>query len=90
MIKLIVRHQVKDFTQWFAAYERLAPMRGRYGVQSEEVYAAVGNPNDVTIMHTFNTLAEAKGIVESDEVRSALADAGVVGEPTAWMVTTPG
>lgn len=90
MIKIILRHQVKDFAQWFRTYKQLAPMRERYGVQSEEVYSAVGDPDDVTVTHTFNTLPEATAILESAEVRSALVDAGVVGEPTAWLVTPAG
>ncbi len=86
MVRLFVRHQVKDFDTWHGFYKRFADLRERYGVLSEEVFRGVQDRNDVTISHDFATLADAEKILASEEMQAALAEAGVVGMPTAWVV----
>jgi hypothetical protein len=86
MIQLVVRHQVSNFEQWHGFYKSFAALRARYGVRSEQVFQAVDDPCNVTLIHSFDTLAEAQAIVASTEIQAALAQAGVVGVPSAWTV----
>ncbi len=85
MTTLFVRHQVKDFTAWRQAYLNAAPLQQRAGVLAESVYQTDGDPNDVTVTHEFTSLAEAKALVASAELREAMDRAGVVGTPTIWF-----
>jgi hypothetical protein len=85
MTTLFIRHQVKDFTAWRQAYRDAAPLQKRAGVQAESVYQAEDDPNDVTVTHEFTSLAEAKVLVGSAELREAMDKAGVVGTPTIWF-----
>ena len=85
MVKLFVRHQIKNFDHWHRAYKSFAEMRRRYGVLSDEVFCATGDPTDVTIVHDFRTVEEAQAIIGAAEIHAALAEAGVVGAPTIWI-----
>lgn len=85
MTTLFVRHQVKDFTVFQQAYRDAGPMQKRAGVLSESVFQAYDNPNDVTVTHQFTSLAEAKALVESAELKEAMEKAGVIGPPMIWF-----
>jgi hypothetical protein len=50
------------------------------GVTGDAVYQAVGNPNDVTVTHDFESEDAAKAILSSAELKGAMENAGVVGE----------
>lgn len=85
MTTLFVRHQVKDFTAWRQAYGDAASLQKRAGVKAESVFQAEDDPNDVTVTHEFASLAEAKALVGSAELRETMDKAGVIGTPTIWF-----
>jgi hypothetical protein len=85
MTSLFVRHQVADFAQWKAAYDAFRPTQQALGVTAEAVYRSPEDPNDVTVTHDFATLDAARAFVESQDLRSAMEQAGVAGEPTIWF-----
>ena len=85
MATLFVRHQVKDYGTWRRAYDSVAPMQKGAGVLTAAVYQADGDPNDVTVSHEFKSIAEAKALAGSAELRDAMATAGVIGAPTIWF-----
>ncbi len=55
------------------------------GVTSDGVYQADDNPNDITIYHEFASVDAAKKFAGSDELKTAMQAAGVVGPPTIWF-----
>ena len=85
MTTLFIRHQVKDFTAWRQAYRDAAPLQKHAGVLAESAYQAEDDPNDVTVTHEFTSLAQAKALVGSAELREAMDKAGVIGTPTIWF-----
>jgi hypothetical protein len=58
------------------------------GVIGDAIYRGVVDPNDVTVTHDFETAAAARAFVESAELREAMGNAGVAGEPQIW-ITAP-
>jgi hypothetical protein len=82
---MFIRHQVGDFAQWKQVYDGLRDTQKRLGVTAEAVYRAPTDRNDVTVSHDFANLDRARAFVESDELRGAMQNAGVVGEPTLWF-----
>jgi hypothetical protein len=85
VVKIIVRHQVKDFDRWHRAYRGFADLRARHGVLSDEVFQALDNPCDVTVTHELRDRHQAEALLGSTEIRAAAAEAGVVGESTIWL-----
>ena len=88
MARLFVRHKVKDYATWRKGYDAFDATRKNMGMTDHGVYRAVDDENDVTVWHDFASVAEAKALLESDALKTAMADAGVVGAPTIW-VTNP-
>ena len=86
MATLFVRHQVEDFETWKQAYDAFRPTQERLGVTAQSVYRTVGDGNDVTVFHDFATVEAAQAFLGNAEVQSVMASAGVVGEPSIWVV----
>jgi len=49
------------------------------------VYQLGGDPNDVTVIHDFDSVEKAKAFVGSSELREAMGNAGVAGPPDVWI-----
>ena len=86
MIRMFVRHQVDDFAPWKEHYDGFDAKRQEYGVRDHAVFAGAEDVNDVTVWHDFDDIASAQAFVNSDELRSAMAAAGVRSEPQVWFV----
>lgn len=85
MTTMFVRHKVTDFARWRSAYDDFRPTQKRMGVIDDAVYRGADDSSDVTVAHEFRTLAAAQAFVASDELHTAMKNAGVVGEPTVWF-----
>jgi hypothetical protein len=85
MTTLFVRHTVADYAAWRKFYGAFAPVQKTKGVTAQAVYQSVDNPNDVTITHDFATTEAAHAFVKSEDLKSAMQKAGVVGAPTVWF-----
>lgn len=84
-VQLIVRHQVADYATWRKAYNGFAATQKKLGVTAQSVYQSIDDPRDITVLHTFATLDEAKAFTASDELKSAMQSAGVTGMPQVWI-----
>ena len=82
---MFVRHSVNDYAGWRKVYDDFDPVRSQLGVVGKGVYQAVGEPNDVTVTHDFNTIEDAKGFADSEELNTAMKSAGVAGQPEVWF-----
>ncbi len=85
MIRMFVRHTVNDFAQWKQGYDAFGAVRSEMGVRAEAVFVDTANPNDVTVWHDFETLEAAQDFVASDQLREAMQNAGVTGDPLLWF-----
>ena len=85
MVTMFVRHQVNDFETWKRVYDDFAADQERLGVLDEAVYQAADNPNDVTVTHDFESLADAHAFMASEELHNAMDESGVAGQPTIWF-----
>lgn len=85
MIRMFVRHPVEDFAQWKKVYDDVDDMRKEMGVRDHAVFQAANDPEDVTAWHDFDDMNSARSFAESDNLRQAMDEAGVAGEPTIWF-----
>jgi hypothetical protein len=85
MATLFVRHNVKDFTAWKAAYDAFDGERKTMGVTGHGVYQADGDPNDVTVYHHFDSIDKAKAFAGSARLKEVMKGAGVTGSPDVWF-----
>jgi hypothetical protein len=84
---LFIRHTVSDYAAWRKVYDGFEEQRKAMGVTSHGVYQADGNPNDVTIYHEFDSMDAGKAFANSQELKSAMQTAGVMGAPNIWITT---
>ena len=87
MATMFIRHEVADYAKWKQIYDDFRPTQQRLGVTGDAVYRAADNPNDVTVTHDFAGLDAAQKFAASDDLHSAMSNAGVVGKPTIWFAS---
>lgn len=85
MATMFVRHKVKDFNSWKAAYDEFDSERKSMGVTAHGVFQADGDANDVTVYHEFGTMDAARAFAESARLKEVMQAAGVVGTPDIWF-----
>jgi hypothetical protein len=86
MALVIVRHKVNDFVTWKRAFDAHAPARADAGLSNTRLYRSVDNPSEVIILFDTDDIAMAKRFVSSPELKSAMADAGVVDTPDVFIL----
>lgn len=87
MAQLFVRHSVEDFDKWYKIFS--SEVSRRYqdagGISGTEVYRSVDDPNDVTIIQTFESTEAAKSYFSMSGLGDRMKAAGVIGRPTVWI-----
>ncbi len=86
-VRMFVRHEVADYGVWRKAFDGFAHTQKKMGVGFKAVYQSTEDPNDVTVIHDFHSLAKAKEFAASPELKAAMEKAGVKGAPQIWYTT---
>jgi hypothetical protein len=84
MSSIFMRGRVRDFAAWRLVFDELEPTRSSYGISGHRLYRGTDDPNGITIVFETGDLERAKGFATSEELRSAMARAGVEGPPEVW------
>jgi hypothetical protein len=87
MVRLFVRHEVKDYAAWRKEYDAFDGHRIGAGVTAATVCRDVANTNLVTVTHDFATLDQARALVGSEQLKTAMMKAGVIGPPEIWFTS---
>ncbi len=86
MVRIFVRHTVKDYRKWRKAYDAFETERATMGVTGHVVYRSLTKPNDITVSHDFPNLNKAKSFVSSPRLKEVMKGGGVTSVPTIWFV----
>lgn len=86
MVRMFVRHQVKEYRVWRKCYNNFDAERTGMGVTAAAVYRSATDPNEITAYHDFATLTKAKAFAGSPRLKEVMQDAGVKGSPKIWFV----
>ena len=81
MVKVILSHEVNNFSNWKKGYDAGEPLRQEAGMKTIGIYNSVENPNRVTVIADFATQEAAKGFLNSPATKDAMKQAGVIGAP---------
>lgn len=82
---LFAKHKVDDYGNWKRVYDDLAAIRKEKGVTGASVHRDANEPDVITVTHRFNDLNAATAFADSEELRTAMANAGVQGPPDIWF-----
>ena len=81
MASMLIQHQVKDFTAWKKVFDSAIGLRTSSGELSAQVYRDSSDPNKITTLNKWNSLANAQKFAHSPELKAAMEKAGVMGAP---------
>lgn len=82
---MFVKHKVEDYGNWKRVYDEFASVRKGKGVTAASVHRDANNPDTVIVTHQFKDMNAATEFVNSEELKSAMGNAGVNGPPEFWF-----
>jgi quinol monooxygenase YgiN len=82
MASILIQQKVKDFSTWKDIYESRSGFRASSGALSSQVYREVDDPNQVTLIFKWDSLANAQKFASSPQLKASMEEAGVLGAPS--------
>lgn len=81
MATLLIRHRVRDYARWKAAFDGHAAEREAAGSLGGRVFRDGDDPEDVVVLLEWDDLDRARDFAEREDLGRVMEDAGVLGEP---------
>ena len=81
MVHMIIRHKVADYSRWKEAFDAHLNTRKAAGETEARIMVSVDDPREVTLFFDWDSLERARRFVGSDDLKQAMKQAGVVGDP---------
>ena len=78
---LLIHHKVENFDTWKSAYDEHRSARNEAGLTEIHLLRNAADRNDVVILFQAEDLERARAFASSDDLRTAMQKAGVVGAP---------
>lgn len=86
MALLVIYHKVRDYATWRPAYDAHEPARTSAGISNGRVFRRAEDPNDLVILLDVADVDRAGAWAAGAELKAAMQNAGVVGEPVIHIV----
>jgi hypothetical protein len=84
MYVLAINHAVDDYAKWKQVYDTHPPTTVG-GANFSRVNRGIDNPNVVTVVAGFDSLDTLKAFVADPQLKAAMHEAGVIGQPRIEM-----
>jgi len=81
MVNVLVRHKVSDFTRWKLVFDERFGARHAAGELNHRIFHNHDDASDLTLFFTWETLDLARAFFASDQLKSGMQQAGVIGKP---------
>ena len=78
---LLIRHKVQDYSTWKAVFDEDEATRRANGSQGGWLFRDADDPHEVLLLLAWDDLERARLFADSDDLREALARAGVTDRP---------
>ncbi|MEM7526398.1 MAG: cyclase [Pseudomonadota bacterium] len=88
MVRLFIRHKVRDFDFWLKAYSSTPKFREEGGVVAHSVHRSISTPDDVTVVHDFEDVEKARAFAQNPALGEIMVKIGVQGEVAIWLTET--
>jgi uncharacterized protein YciI len=85
MTTSFVRHTVANYDTWRQHFDAFQDTDAATQIKSGKVFQGTEDPNDVTVIHEFDSVADAQALLNSPELKAAMEAAGVQGVPQIWF-----
>jgi heme-degrading monooxygenase HmoA len=81
MATQLVQHSVINFAQWKKVVDSVFDLRASKGGHTDQVTRDAGDPNKLTVVQKWSSLASAQKWSPSPELKAAMEKAGVDAAP---------
>ena len=85
MASMFMKHRVADYGKWKAVFDEHEALRRAGGVTAHSVQRQPDDPNVVIVALRVSDINKAKQFAGSDDLKAAMARAGVQGPPEIWF-----
>ena len=82
----VITHKVADFDKWKAGFDGHMEQRKGAGILGHHVSRDMEDANLVTVYMPMNETEKFTAMLGSDDMKKAMTEAGVQGEPTITMI----
>jgi quinol monooxygenase YgiN len=86
MASVLVQHKVQDFAAWKKVFDSAVALRKSNGEVSAQVFRDASDPNKVTVLNKWSSMADAQKFIQSPELMASMEKAGVVGKPDVYFL----
>lgn len=84
---MMVSHRVEDFDRWLAGYDAAEDLQRSSGVIGHAANRLVDDPSTAVVYHQAESFEHLRSMLGSDELKTAMNEAGVVSEPEVTFHT---
>jgi hypothetical protein len=81
MAHMLIRHKVRDFAKWKAAYDGHRQTRAAAGLKDLHLWHNVDDPKEILLLFEAADVSKAKAFAVSAELKERMTAAGVIGPP---------
>lgn len=85
MSHVVVKHKVKDYSAWKSVFDNFKDVRKKGGEKSYQIYQPEDDPNNLILHFEWDTRDRAKSFMQSEELKSAMKNAGVTEAPEVYF-----
>ena len=87
--RLGVTHEVANYDRWKKIFDEDENIRSKADLELRAISTNADNPNMVNIMFATDDIEKAKEVINSDELRKRMTEAGVRTEPIFAVFRVP-
>jgi hypothetical protein len=88
--RLGVSHEVTNYEHWRKIFDEDEPIRAKANLELRAISTNADNPSMVNILFATDDIQKAKDVINSDELRRRMTEAGVRTEPVFAVFRVPG
>jgi len=83
---MLIRHKVEDYAKWKPIFDEHSASRKTNGSRGSQLLRNADDPNELLILIEWEDLGKAKQWAGSDDLRQAMARAGVADHPDIYFL----
>ncbi len=89
LYRLGVSHAIENYERWKKIFDEDEPIRAEAGLELRAISTNADDPNMVNIMFATNDIDKAKEVINSEELKKRMTEAGVRSEPEFTVLKVP-
>lgn len=83
---MLVRHKVRDYSEWKHGYDEHLPKRNQAGLTEKLLLQNTQDPNEVIALFEAADLDKAKAFSASDDLHQTMQQVGVIDKPDIYFL----